>query len=175
MTETTAPAPESISFRAEIRQLLNILIHSLYTDREIFVRELISNASDALNRLQFRMLTDRNVRDPDLPLGIQIKTDAEANTLTISDTGDGMTREEIIENLGTIAHSGAAAFLQQLQEGQKLADLIGQFGVGFYSVFMAARCHRLDLDGHRRRYLHPRAGRKSRARHHGDRQAEGRC
>jgi molecular chaperone HtpG len=138
MTETTAPAPESINFRAEIRQLLNILIHSLYTDREIFLRELISNSSDALNRLQFRMLTDRNVRDPDMELGIRIKTDAEQNTLTISDTGDGMTREEIIENLGTIAHSGAAAFLQQLQEGQKLADLIGQFGVGFYSVFMVA-------------------------------------
>src|SRR5437870_3698186 len=107
MTEATAPAPESISFRAEIRQLLNILIHSLYTDREIFLRELISNSSDALNRLQFRMLTDRDVRDPNLELAIHIKTDAEQNTLTISDTGDGMTREEIIENLGTIAHSGA--------------------------------------------------------------------
>jgi molecular chaperone HtpG len=138
MTETTAPAPESISFRAEIRQLLNILIHSLYTDREIFLRELVSNASDALNRLQFRTLTDRTIRDSDLEPAIRIQTDSEAKTLTISDTGDGMTREEIIENLGTIAHSGAAAFLQQLQEGQKLADLIGQFGVGFYSVFMVA-------------------------------------
>ena len=135
---TTAPAPEAITFRAEIRQLLNILIHSLYTDREIFLRELISNSSDALNRLQFVMLTDHNVRDPQAELAIHIKGDPEAHTLTISDSGDGMTREEMIENLGTIAHSGAAAFLSSLQEGQKLADLIGQFGVGFYSVFMVA-------------------------------------
>src|SRR5215813_8198203 len=129
---------QSYEFRAEIRQLLNILVHSLYTDREIFLRELISNSSDALNRLQFIMLTDRDVRDPDAELAIHIKGDAEARTLTISDSGDGMTREELIENLGTIAHSGAAAFLQSLQEGQKLSDLIGQFGVGFYSVFMVA-------------------------------------
>jgi len=135
---TTAPAPDTIAFRAEIRQLLNILIHSLYTDREIFLRELISNASDALNRLQFVMLTDRDVRDPDAELAIHITGDPEARTLTISDSGDGMTREEMIENLGTIAHSGAATFLQNLQEGQKLSDLIGQFGVGFYSVFMVA-------------------------------------
>jgi molecular chaperone HtpG len=135
---TSAPAPEAISFRAEIRQLLNILVHSLYTDREIFLRELVSNASDALNRLQFLMLTEREVRDPDAELAIRIKGDPETRTLTIIDTGLGMTREELIENLGTIAHSGAAAFLQSLKEGQKVADLIGQFGVGFYSVFMVA-------------------------------------
>lgn len=135
---TNAPAPEAITFRAEIRQLLNILIHSLYTDREIFLRELISNASDALNRLQFTMLTDRNVRDPDAELAIRISGDPESGRLTIRDSGDGMTREEMIENLGTIAHSGAATFLQSLQEGQKLSDVIGQFGVGFYSVFMVA-------------------------------------
>ncbi len=135
---TTAPAPEAITFRAEIRQLLNILVHSLYTDREIFLRELVSNASDALNRLQFVMLTDRSVRDADAELAIRIQGDPEARTLTITDTGDGMTREEMIENLGTIAHSGAAAFLESLQAGQKLSDLIGQFGVGFYSVFMVA-------------------------------------
>lgn len=135
---TTAPAPEAIGFRAEIRQLLNILVHSLYTDREIFLRELISNSSDALNRLQFTLLTDRNVRDPDAELAIHITSDPEQRTLTIRDSGDGMTREELIENLGTIAHSGAATFLQSLQAGQKLADVIGQFGVGFYSVFMVA-------------------------------------
>src|SRR5215813_10949398 len=90
---------EQHAFKAEIRQLLNILIHSLYTDREIFLRELISNASDALNRLQFVMLTDRDVRDPDAELAIRIKGDPENRTLTISDTGDGMTREEMIENL----------------------------------------------------------------------------
>jgi molecular chaperone HtpG len=135
---TNAPAPEAIEFRAEIRQLLNILVHSLYTDREIFLRELISNASDALNRIQFEMLTNRDVRDPEAELAIRITGDPEVRVLTISDTGIGMTREELIENLGTIAHSGAAAFLQSLSEGKKPADLIGQFGVGFYSVFMAA-------------------------------------
>jgi molecular chaperone HtpG len=135
---TTAPAPESVPFRAEIRQLLNILVHSLYTDREIFVRELISNASDALNRLQFEMLTNRNLVDPEAELKISLKGDKDAHTLTISDTGIGMTRDELVENLGTIAHSGAGAFLQSLQEGNKVADIIGQFGVGFYSVFMVA-------------------------------------
>jgi molecular chaperone HtpG len=135
---TTAPAPEAISFRAEIKQLLNILIHSLYTDREIFLRELISNASDALNRLQFTLLTEREAHEPDAELAIRITTDPEARRLTISDTGVGMNRDELVQNLGTIAHSGAAAFLQSLQEGQKVSDVIGQFGVGFYSVFMVA-------------------------------------
>src|SRR5205809_5088081 len=102
MTETTAPAPESISFRAEIRQLLNILVHSLYTDREIFLRELISNASDALHRLQFEMLTTKDVVDPDAELAIRIKVDKDAKTITVSDTGIGMNRDEMIENLGTI-------------------------------------------------------------------------
>ncbi len=135
---TSAPAPEAIGFRAEIKQLLNILVHSLYTDREIFVRELVSNASDALNKLQFLMLTERDVLDPESELSIRLTGDPQARTLTLTDTGVGMTREELIENLGTIAHSGAATFLQSLKEGQKVADLIGQFGVGFYSVFMVA-------------------------------------
>src|SRR5512144_2299638 len=129
----TAQAPEAINFRAEIKQLLNILVHSLYTDREIFLRELISNASDALNRLQFVMLTERDVLDPQAELAIHVKGDTEQRTLTIADSGVGMTRDELVENLGTIAHSGAAAFLQSLQEGQKVTDLIGQFGVGFSS------------------------------------------
>lgn len=135
---TTPTSPEPIAFRAEIRQLLNILIHSLYTDREIFLRELISNASDALNRLQFEMLTNRDVLNPEAELAIRITADHDAHTLTIRDTGLGMTREELIENLGTIAHSGAADFLKSLQEGKKVNDIIGQFGVGFYSVFMVA-------------------------------------
>src|SRR5436190_20415446 len=122
---TTAPAPEAVEFRAEIRQLLNILVHSLYTDREIFLRELVSNASDALNRIQFEMLTNRAVLDPQAELAIRLQSDPEAGTLTISDSGIGMTREELIENLGTIAHSGAAAFLESLKEGQKVAELIG--------------------------------------------------
>ncbi len=130
---------ESFKFKAEIQQLLNILVHSLYTEREIFLRELLSNASDALHRIQFEMLTNRDVLDPDAELCIRITVDEEAKTLTIADTGIGMTREEIVQDLGTIAHSGAAAFLQRLAEEDRPAvELIGQFGVGFYSVFMVA-------------------------------------
>ena len=129
---------ESHEFRAEIQQLLNILVHSLYTDREIFLRELISNASDALSRIQFETLTNREVLDPDAELAIRIDFDKEARTLTIQDSGIGMTRDEIVENLGTIAHSGAAEFLAKLQTEKKPADVIGQFGVGFYSVYMVA-------------------------------------
>src|SRR5512137_1564625 len=129
---------ESYQFKAEIQQLLNILVHSLYTERDIFLRELISNASDALSRVQFDMLTNRDVLDPDAELKITVVCDADARTLTIRDTGIGMTRDEIVENLGTIAHSGAAEFLKKLQAEQKPADVIGQFGVGFYSVYMVA-------------------------------------
>lgn len=133
------PNSSPISFKAETRQLLDILIHSLYTEREIFVRELISNASDALTRMDFELLTNREVLDPDLPLEIRIRGDAEANRLIIEDTGVGMTAEEMIANLGTIARSGAREFLQAVQQGDRKAnDLIGQFGVGFYAVFMAA-------------------------------------
>ena len=133
-----AGAPEALEFRAEVQQLLNILAHSLYTEREIFLRELMSNASDALHRVQFEMLTNRDVFDPDAPLAIHIDFDSTAHTLTVSDSGIGMTHDELIENLGTIAHSGAMAFLKGLEEGQRPADIIGQFGVGFYSVFMVA-------------------------------------
>ena len=129
---------QAYEFKAEIQQLLNILVHSLYTERDIFLRELISNASDALSRVQFEMLTNRDVLDPDAELKITIECDKEARTLTIRDTGIGMTRDEIVENLGTIAHSGAAEFLKRLQAEQKPADVIGQFGVGFYSVYMVA-------------------------------------
>lgn len=130
---------EHHEFRAEVRQLLDILARSLYTEREIFLRELISNASDALNRLQFEMLTNKDVLDPEAELAIRIQADKEQRTVTVSDTGIGMTREELIENLGTIAHSGARAFLRQLQEGEVSPEnIIGQFGVGFYSVFMVA-------------------------------------
>jgi molecular chaperone HtpG len=129
---------ESMEFRAEVQQLLNILANSLYTDREIFLRELISNASDALHRMQFEMLTKDDVLDADAELAIHIDFDEDNRTLTVSDTGIGMTRDELIENLGTIAHSGALDFLKKLQEGQRPGDIIGQFGVGFYSVFMVA-------------------------------------
>jgi molecular chaperone HtpG len=134
---------ERLEFKAEIQQLLNILVHSLYTDREIFVRELLSNATDALHRVQFEMLTNRDVLDPDAELGIHVVVDEEAKTITISDNGIGMTHDEIIENLGTIAQSGAAAFIQQLQEMDEQErpslEMIGQFGVGFYSAFMVAQ------------------------------------
>jgi len=138
MSTATETAPKVHAFQAEVARLLDLMVHAVYTDREIFLRELISNASDALNRLQFLMLTERDVHDSEVELAIRITADPEKRTLTIRDTGIGMTRDELVENLGTIAHSGAAAFLQSLQEGQKVADLIGQFGVGFYSVFMVA-------------------------------------
>lgn len=136
MTKTA----ESFQFKAEIQQLLNILVHSLYTDKEIFLRELISNASDALNRVQFEMLTNRDVLDPDAELAIWLSVDEDAKTITLRDTGIGMTREELIENLGTIAKSGAKEFLAKLKESKEQAtNIIGQFGVGFYSVFMVAK------------------------------------
>jgi molecular chaperone HtpG len=140
--ESQNPSPSSttaLPFKAETHQLLDILIHSLYSDRDIFLRELISNASDALTRMNFEMLTNRNILDPEVELAIHISTDEDAGTLTISDTGIGMTAEEMQENLGTIAHSGAKVFVDAAQEGkQQLSEVIGQFGVGFYSVFMVA-------------------------------------
>ena len=133
------PKEGAIPFRAETRQLLNILIHSLYTEREVFLRELISNASDALTRMNFEMLTRREVLDASAELGIWITSNPEENTLTLRDTGVGMTREELVENLGTIAHSGARAFIKAAQETELPAsEIIGQFGVGFYSAFMVA-------------------------------------
>ncbi|MBN1582521.1 MAG: molecular chaperone HtpG [Anaerolineae bacterium] len=130
----------SFEFRTEIQQLLNILVHSLYKEREIFVRELISNAADALSRIQFTMLTNRDVLEPDIELAIHIEFDKENKTLTVVDSGIGMTREELIENLGTIARSGAKAFLKALEEDQQTSvEQIGQFGVGFYSAFMVAK------------------------------------
>ena len=140
MTEATQTAPESLEYRTEVKQLLDILAHSLYTDREIFLRELVSNASDALNRAQFEMLTNHEVVDPDAPLAITLAFDSQAKTLTISDTGIGMNHDEMVENLGTIAHSGAKSFLEEAgEQPQSLDEIIGQFGVGFYSVFMAAK------------------------------------
>ncbi len=129
----------SYEFKAEIKQLLNILVHSLYTNKEIFLRELVSNASDALDKLRFEVTKGTDVRDSDLPLEINIKTDSKKNILTISDTGIGMTKEELINNIGTIAKSGTGEFLKQLSESKEDAStLIGKFGVGFYSVFMVA-------------------------------------
>ncbi|MEA3352038.1 MAG: molecular chaperone HtpG [Chloroflexota bacterium] len=132
---------QPIAFKAEIKQLLKILVHSLYTEREIFLRELVSNASDALTQMDFVMLTDHDVLDADAELAIRLSVDEDENIITISDNGVGMTGEELTTNLGTIAQSGARAFIEATQDEQnqqQLADVIGQFGVGFYSVFMVA-------------------------------------
>ena len=132
---------ETFTFQAETQQLLDILIHSLYTEREIFLRELVSNASDALHRVQFQQLTDDNMLDADVQLEVRITVDEEAKTLTISDTGIGMTADELRDNLGTIARSGAKSFIQALQDAPNrdaAQSIIGQFGVGFYSAFMVA-------------------------------------
>ncbi len=135
----TTIAPEKREFQAEVGQVLDIVIHSLYTDKEIFVRELVSNASDALEKLRHLQLTENDIAGADLPLEIRISVDEEAKTITIADHGLGMTREELHENLGTIAHSGSKAFLRNLEESaRKESALIGQFGVGFYSAFMVA-------------------------------------
>jgi molecular chaperone HtpG len=142
--EDASPTPtienaELFSFKAETKQLLNILIHSLYKDKEVFLRELLSNASDALNRLRFEMLTNHAVLDPEAELAIRITVDKDAKKITIKDTGIGMTRDEVIENLGTIAQSGARKFMEAAKEHKAdLSQVIGQFGVGFYSVFMVA-------------------------------------
>ncbi len=135
----TKEETQSFHFKAETKQLLNILIHSLYKDREVFLRELLSNASDALNRLRFEMVTNQGVLDPKAELAIHLRVDKDARMLTIQDSGVGMTKEEVIENLGTIAQSGARKFLEATKEkNADLTQVIGQFGVGFYSVFMVA-------------------------------------
>ncbi|HSH02642.1 MAG TPA: molecular chaperone HtpG [Anaerolineae bacterium] len=154
MTTMEMEKETTYNFKAEIQQVLNILIHSLYQDSDIFLRELISNASDALTRLQFEMLTNQNVVDPDAELAIHIEVEGEetgeededgdekVKKLIIKDSGIGMTRDELIRSLGTIAQSGAREFLSTINQnnGEKpnINDVIGQFGVGFYSVFMVA-------------------------------------
>ena len=126
-------------FQAEVKQILDIVVHSLYKDKDIFVREIVSNASDALEKLRHIKLTEKDVFDDNLDLEIEITTDDKANTITIKDFGLGMTEDELIENLGTIAHSGSKAFLEAVKKGQNIdSNLIGQFGVGFYSTFMVA-------------------------------------
>ncbi len=135
--------PESYGFKAEIQQLLYILAHSLYKDRDIFLRELVSNASDALTRLQFEALTNNNILDAEAELAIHVEVpengEGEPKRIVIRDSGIGMTHDEIVRNLGTIAQSGAREFMARLNKGDvDPSEVIGQFGVGFYSVFMAA-------------------------------------
>ncbi len=130
---------EKHEFQAEVRRLMDIVVNSLYTDREVFVRELVSNASDALEKLRYLQLTEKEISDPDLPLEIEITTSREDNTVTFTDYGIGMTRKELVENLGTIARSGSKEFLDAFDKGgAEDSGLIGQFGVGFYSCFMVA-------------------------------------
>ncbi len=161
---------ESFEFQAEIKKLLNILSHSLYTHKEVFLRELISNSSDALTKMRFLSLSDQEYEGKDLPLEINIDVDEKNKTLTIRDTGIGMTRDEIIQNIGTIAKSGSLEFIANLSEqAKKDSSIIGQFGVGFYSVFMVAdevkvrtKSYKKDepafewhSDGTGKYYLHP--------------------
>ena len=129
-----------LGFKAEVQQLLQLMIRSVYSEREVFLRELISNASDALDKVRFLGLTESDLVAAADESGIRIHLDEEAKLLTIEDDGIGMSEEEVVQNLGTIAHSGSKAFLEQLQsaDDKDVPSLIGQFGVGFYSAFMVA-------------------------------------
>lgn len=130
---------ETLGFQTEVKQLLHLMIHSLYSNKEIFLRELISNASDAEDKLRFAALKDDSLYEGDPELKIRLDFDEEVNTVTLTDNGIGMTRDDVIQNLGTIARSGTAEFLQQLSGDEKKdSKLIGQFGVGFYSSFIVA-------------------------------------
>jgi len=136
---TVETQKETLGFQAEVKQLLNLMIHSLYSNKEIFLRELISNASDAEDKLRFKSLSSPELLEDDADLAIRLSHDADAGTITISDNGIGMNRQEVVENLGTIARSGTSEFISQLSGDQKKdAKLIGQFGVGFYSSFIVA-------------------------------------
>ena len=132
-------APETHAFQAEVKELLGLMIHSLYSHKEIFLRELISNASDALDKLRFEALTQPALHAAGDELLIRIDVDEERRRIVIADNGIGMTRAEVVENLGTIARSGTRRFLEALRaKGAQSPELIGQFGVGFYSSFMVA-------------------------------------
>ena len=139
-------AEEKMQFKAEIQQLLSMMIHSVYSNNEIFVRELAANAADAIDKARFESLTDASkVRDWE----IRFTADKDAKTLAITDNGIGMSREELIKNIGTIAYSGTKAFMAAMEKAKEegkaaTPELIGQFGVGFYSAFMAADKVRID-------------------------------
>lgn len=139
MSETITNNKETRGFQSEVKQLLNLMIHSLYSNKEIFLRELISNASDAADKLRFQALSDSELYQGDADLAVRLSFDKEAKTLTISDNGVGMSRDSVIDNLGTIAKSGTKEFFAKLSDDQvKDSQLIGQFGVGFYSAFIVA-------------------------------------
>jgi molecular chaperone HtpG len=157
-TDNSSKPVQEFEYKAEMKQLLDLIVHSLYTHPEIFLRELISNASDALSKARFNALTDQDILDKDAELAVRLSIDSKELTFVIEDSGIGMTEEELIANLGTVAKSGTLGFMQSLKEQQKELDgnLIGQFGVGFYSVFMVTeevtvetRSARPDADGYR--------------------------
>jgi len=142
-------------FKTEMQKILNILVHSLYTNKDIFLRELLSNAADALDKINYILITQsqnkEEIKNPDLPLEIKISIDKDNKKLYISDTGIGMTKEELQQNLGTIAHSGSKEFLQRLSEHKNNLEIIGQFGVGFYSVFMVAKEVRVHTKSYKKK------------------------
>src|SRR3954465_11563857 len=147
---------ETLEFQAEARQLLQLMVHSIYSNKDIFLRELISNASDALDKLRLATLQDGLEADAS-DLHIEIEADTEARTLTVRDNGIGMTREEVVELIGTIAKSGTAELLRKVTEAKDRPELIGQFGVGFYSTFMVAdkvtlTTHKAGTEGHGTRW-----------------------
>ena len=137
-TKAKTPKAKQYEYQAELKQLLHLIVHSLYTHPEVFLRELISNASDALNKVRFRMLTDKDVVDADAKLEVKITMNSDDNSFSIEDSGIGMTQDDLINRIGTVASSGTMEFLKQMKDSKdKLdANMIGQFGVGFYSVFM---------------------------------------
>src|SRR5438046_3054510 len=137
---TEEAAPQRMEFRTELKQLLDLIIHSLYTKKEIFLRELISNAADAIDKLRFKALQQPEILDGSSDWQIRLIPDEKVKTLTVRDNGIGMAREEIVEHLGTIAKSGTRAFLENLKaaDAKDRPELIGQFGVGFYASFMVA-------------------------------------
>ncbi len=127
------------SFQAEVQQLMNLMVHSLYSNKEIFLRELISNSSDALDKMRFEEITNRELLKSEKEPSVTISVNKDANILVLEDNGIGMTKQELMNNLGTIANSGTKKFLEKLSEKDKKdSNLIGQFGVGFYAAFMVA-------------------------------------
>jgi molecular chaperone HtpG len=147
MNASTATAGPSHAFQAEVAELLNLMVHSVYSETDVFLRELVSNASDALDKVRYEAIAQPELMAGNDRLAIRIAPDAEAKTLTISDSGIGMSRQELIDNLGTLARSGTKAFLKNMKDAKESLGLIGQFGVGFYAAFMVA--DRIEVISHR--------------------------
>lgn len=139
-TENTLKKPETRKFKAEVKQVLDIVVNSLYTHREIFVRELVSNSFDALEKMRYEALTNKKYSDKDAPFEIKIETDKDNHSITVTDTGVGMTHDDLVNNLGTIARSGTLEYVKNIADKEEITrEMIGKFGVGFYSAFMVAR------------------------------------